>query len=228
MVTEYFINLAADLSIYMIQIHSFVFSPFAENTYILFDETKEAVAIDPGCLMQSEKETLAHFIEEKGLKVTALLQTHAHLDHVFGSAFIKRKYGVKMYMHKNELPVLASVESRCKLWGIKGYEPVEADEFIDEGDVIKFGNSSLDIVFVPGHAPGHVAFINHPQRFVIGGDVLFRGSIGRTDFPLCDHDTLIRSIETKFLTLEDDYQVYAGHMDSTTIGRERRTNPFLN
>lgn len=178
--------------------------------------------------MQSEKETLAGFIEEKGLKVTALLQTHAHLDHVFGSAFVKRKYGVKMYMHKNELPVLASVESRCKLWGIKGYEPVEADEFIDEGDVIKFGNSSLDIVFVPGHAPGHVAFINHSQRFIIGGDVLFRGSIGRTDFPLCDHDTLIRSIETKFLTLEDDYQLHAGHMDSTTIGRERRTNPFLN
>lgn len=212
----------------MIQIHYFVFSPFAENTYVLYDETQEAVIIDPGCLTQIEKETLARFIQENNLKITALLQTHAHLDHVFGSAFVKRKYGVKMYMHQKELPILDSVESRCKLWGIDGYEPVEADEWVDEGDVIKFGNSTLEVIFVPGHAPGHIAFINHAQKFVIGGDVLFRGSIGRTDFPLCDHDTLIDSIKTKFLTLEDDYQVYAGHMQPTTIGRERRSNPFLN
>ncbi|MDF7817624.1 MBL fold metallo-hydrolase [Runella sp. MFBS21] len=211
----------------MIQIQSFVFSPFQENTYILFDETHEAVIIDPGCLMQAEKETLAQFITQNRLIVKALLQTHAHLDHVFGSAFVKRKYGVKMWMHKNELPILASVENRCQLWGIRGYEPVEADEFIDEGDIISFGNSQLEILFVPGHAPGHLAFVNHAQRFVIGGDVLFKGSIGRTDFPLCDHDALINSIQTKFMTLEDDYRVYAGHMDSTTIGHERRTNPFL-
>lgn len=211
----------------MIQIQSFVFSPFQENTYVLFDETHEAVIIDPGCLMQAEKETLAQFITQNRLIVKALLQTHAHLDHVFGSAFVKRKYGVKMWMHKNELPILASVENRCQLWGIRGYEPVEADEFIDEGDIIFFGNSQLEILFVPGHAPGHLAFVNHAQRFVIGGDVLFKGSVGRTDFPLCDHEALINSIQTKFMTLEDDYRVYAGHMDSTTIGYERRTNPFL-
>lgn len=211
----------------MIQITSFVFSPFSENTYVLYDETKEAVIIDPGCLMQSEKETLANFITEKGLKVTALLQTHAHLDHVFGSAFVKRKYGVKMYMHKKELPVLEAVESRCKLWGIPGFEPVEADAFLDEGDKVTFGQSSLDVVFVPGHAPGHIAFICHPQKFVIGGDVLFKGSVGRTDFPLCDHAALLNSIRTKFFTLDDDYQVYAGHMEPTTIGYERRYNPFL-
>ncbi|WP_273215271.1 MBL fold metallo-hydrolase [Runella zeae] len=211
----------------MIQIQSFVFSPFQENTYVLFDETHEAVIIDPGCLMQAEKETLAQFVTQNRLIVKALLQTHAHLDHVFGSAFVKRKYGVKMWMHKNELPILASVENRCQLWGIRGYEPVEADEFIDEGDIISFGNSQLEILFVPGHAPGHLAFVNHAQRFVIGGDVLFKGSVGRTDFPLCDHEALINSIQTKFMTLEDDYRVYAGHMDSTTIGYERRTNPFL-
>lgn len=211
----------------MIQIQSFVFSPFQENTYVLFDETHEAVIIDPGCLMQAEKETLAQFITQNRLIVKALLQTHAHLDHVFGSAFVKRKYGVKMWMHKNELPILASVENRCQLWGIRGYEPVEADEFIDESDIISFGNSQLEILFVPGHAPGHLAFVNHAQRFVIGGDVLFKGSVGRTDFPLCDHEALINSIQTKFMALEDDYRVYAGHMDSTTIGHERRTNPFL-
>ncbi len=211
----------------MIQIISFVFSPFSENTYVLYDETKEAVIIDPGCLMQSEKETLADFIAEKGLKITALLQTHAHLDHVFGSAFVKRKYSVKMFMHKKEIPVLGAVESRCELWGIPGFEPIEADAFLEEGDKVTFGKSSLDVVFVPGHAPGHIAFICHPQKFVIGGDVLFKGSIGRTDFPLCDHAALLNSIRTKFFTLDDDYQVYAGHMEPTTIGYERRYNPFL-
>ena len=212
----------------MITIHYFTFSPFEENTYILWDETHEAVIIDPGCLAQYEKEELADFITDNKLTVKHLLQTHTHLDHVFGSAFVKRKFGVKMLMHKNELPVLSNVESRCISWGIKGYEPVEADGFIDEGDIIQFGNSTLEILFVPGHAPGHLAFINHQQKFIIGGDVLFRGSVGRTDFPLCSHADLMNSIKTKFLTLEDDYKVYPGHNDSTTIGQERRTNPFLN
>ncbi|MFD2521053.1 MBL fold metallo-hydrolase [Emticicia soli] len=212
----------------MIHIHYFTFSPFAENTYILWDETKEAVIIDPGCLAQYEKEELADFVADNQLTVKHLLQTHTHLDHVFGSAFVKRKFGVKMLMHKNEIPVLDNVESRCQMWGVKGYEPVEADGFIDEGDVIKFGNSELEILFVPGHAPGHLAFVNHAQKFVIGGDVLFRGSVGRTDFPLCSYTDLMNSIKTKFMTLDDDYKVYAGHNDPTTIGLERRTNPFIN
>ncbi len=211
----------------MINIHSFVFSPIPENTYILWDETHEAIVIDPGCLAQYEKEELADFILDNKLVVKALLQTHAHLDHVFGAAFVKRKYGVKMLMHKNEVPVLANVESRCKLWGIKGYEPVEADDFIDENDKVFFGNSTLEILFVPGHAPGHLAFVNHAQKFIIGGDVLFRGSIGRTDFPLCNHADLINSIQTQFLTLDDEYAVYSGHGEPTTIGLERKTNPFL-
>lgn len=212
----------------MIHIHYFTFSPFAENTYILWDETKEAVIIDPGCLAQYEKEELADFVADNQLMVKHLLQTHTHLDHVFGSAYVKRKFGVKMLMHKNEIPVLDNVESRCQMWGVKGYEPVEADGFIDEGDVIRFGNSELEILFVPGHAPGHLAFVNHAQKFVIGGDVLFRGSVGRTDFPLCSYTDLMNSIKTKFMTLDDDYKVYAGHNDPTTIGLERRTNPFIN
>lgn len=212
----------------MIHIHYFTFSPFSENTYVLWDETKEAVIIDPGCLAQYEKEELADFIADNQLTVKHLLQTHTHLDHVFGSAFVKRKFGVKMFMHKNELPILSDVESRCRVWGIQGYEPVEADGFIDEGDIIKFGNSELEILFVPGHAPGHIAFVNHAQKFVIGGDVLFRGSIGRYDFPLCSYTDLMNSIQTKFMTLSDDYKVYPGHNEPTTIGLERRTNPFLN
>ena len=211
----------------MIQIHSFVFSPFSENTYVLWDETNEAVVIDPGCLTQQEKEKLSSFISSKKLTVKTLLQTHAHIDHVFGSAFVKRKYGVKMLMHRNEIPVLDNVESRAKVWGIQGYEPVEADEFIDEKSVIKFGNSELSVLFVPGHAPGHLAFVNHAQKFVIGGDVLFRGSIGRTDFPLCNHADLLNSIRTQFFALPDDYTVYPGHNEPTTIGHEKRINPFL-
>ena len=211
----------------MIQIHSFVFSPFSENTYVLWDETNEAVVIDPGCLTQQEKEELSSFISSKGLTVKTLLQTHAPIDHVCGSAFVKRKYGVKMLMHRNEIPVLDNVESRARVWGIQGYEPVEADEFIDEKSVIKFGNSELSVLFVPGHAPGHLAFVNHAQKFVIGGDVLFRGSIGRTDFPLCNHADLLNSIRTQFFALPDDYTVYPGHNEPTTIGHEKRINPFL-
>ncbi len=211
----------------MIQIHYFTFSPIAENTYVLWDETKEAVIIDPGCLAQYEKEELADFVEDNQLTVKYLLQTHAHLDHVFGSAFVKRKFGVKMHMHQNEIPILADVENRCKLWGIKGYEPVEADEFIDENSAITFGNSSLEIRFVPGHAPGHLAFVNHAQKFIIGGDVLFNGSVGRTDFPYCNHQDLINSIHQQFLVLADDYVVYPGHGKPTIIGKERVSNPFF-
>lgn len=212
----------------MIQVQSFVFSPFAENTYVLYDETNEAVVIDPGCLTQSEKEKLANFITEKRLIIKHLLQTHCHLDHVFGSAYVKRKYGVKMYIHRGDLPVLAAVESRAPVWGIQGYEPVEADAFLEEGDVIYFGNAQLDVIYVPGHAPGHVAFVNHAQKFMVSGDVLFRGSIGRYDFPLCNYDDLMQSIETKLMALDDDYVVYPGHNEPTTIGHERLTNPFLN
>ena len=211
----------------MINVQSFVFSPFYENTYILWDDTLEAVIIDPGCLASYERDELSDFISDNKLTVKYLLQTHTHLDHVFGSAYIKRKYGVKMYIHKAELPILSDVENRCITWGIKGYEPVMADEFLDEGDTVKFGNSVLDIIFVPGHAPGHIAFISHADRFVIGGDCLFKGSIGRTDFPLCSHKDLISSIKNKFFALPDDYIVYAGHMDYTTIGREKKSNPFL-
>lgn len=208
-------------------VQKFVFSPLAENTYIVYDETKEGVIIDPGCLTQVEKETLKAFVVENDIKVKALLQTHAHLDHVFGSAYVKRIFDVKMYLHKDDFQVLADVENRCKMWGIPGYEPVEADELLEEGDSFEFGTTKFDIIHVPGHAPGHVAFINHAERYIIGGDCLFKRSIGRTDFPGCSHEALINSIKNKFFTLPDDYVVYAGHMDETTIGEEKVHNPFF-
>ena len=211
----------------MINIKSFTFSPFSENTYVISDETLEAVIIDPGCLAQEEKNQLKDYITENKLQVKALLQTHAHLDHVFGSAFVKRTYGVDMYLHKADEVILADVEMRCKTWGIPGYEPVISDKELNEGDKFTFGNTTFDVVHVPGHAPGHVAFICHEHSFIMGGDCLFHRSIGRTDFPFCSFEELSNSIKTKFFTLPDHYVVYAGHMQATTISEEKLHNRFL-
>ncbi|MGM9511588.1 MBL fold metallo-hydrolase [Larkinella sp. GY13] len=211
----------------MIRIQAFTFNALAENTYVLYDETREAVIIDPGCYDQQEKDILTDFIAQNGLKPVKLLNTHAHIDHVLGNAFVKRKYGVELYLHESDLPVLKSAQILAQHYGFRAYEPTEADQWLEAGQTVSFGNSELEVRFVPGHAPGHVAFVGHADRFVIGGDVLFRGSVGRTDFPLSDFDTLVHSIHTQLYTLPDDYTVYPGHMGTTTIGQEKRTNPFV-
>ena len=212
----------------MIKIKTFAFNPFQENTYLLFDETGECAIIDPGCYDDFEEKELTAFIEEKKLKPVKLLNTHCHIDHIFGNKFISDKYKLGLEIHKLDLVVLKRAEDACKLYGIPGYEvSPEPEKFIDEGDEIFFGKSKLEILFVPGHAPGHIAFVNKEQRFIIGGDVLFYGSIGRTDFPGCDHDALIRSIKNKFYTLGDDFQVMPGHGPDTNIGFEKKNNPFV-
>ncbi|UBM61009.1 MBL fold metallo-hydrolase [Marinilongibacter aquaticus] len=208
-------------------VKKFTFSPFQENTYLLYDEGGQAVVIDPGCLFQEEKEELGQYIKEQKLTLKAVLQTHTHLDHVFGSQYIKRNFKVPMWMHKADLPILEDVEKRCEMYGIPGYEPVEPDAFLEEGDVLEIGEIRLEVIFVPGHAPGHIAFVNRAEKYIIGGDCLFRESVGRTDFPLCSHSDLMHSIQTKFFSLPDDFLVYAGHMDETTIGHEKKFNPFL-
>ncbi len=209
-------------------IQAFEFSAFSENTYVIADDaTGEAVVIDPGCYEQAEKEALSRFIDGRGLTIKYLLLTHAHLDHVFGVAYVKRRYGVKTYLHERDRVIYEDVPTRCAVYGLRGYEPATIDAFLREGDQFRFGNTVLDVIFVPGHAPGHVAFVNHADHYVVGGDVLFRGSIGRTDFPFCSHTDLLRSIRTQLFTLPDDYVVYPGHMEPTTIGHEKLTNPFL-
>ncbi len=211
----------------MVTIKSFVFSPFSENTYVLSDDTKEAVVIDPGCYSQAEKEELREYIKDNNLNLKAILLTHSHLDHIFGAAYLVRQFGVDIYMHPLEKPILADFETRCKMWGIPGCEPVEATHFFEEGDTFTFGNTTLNIIHVPGHAPGHVAFIYPEDNFIISGDCLFYRSIGRTDLPMGDYDTLINSIRTKLFILPDQYTVYAGHMQPTNIGDEKKLNPFL-
>jgi glyoxylase-like metal-dependent hydrolase (beta-lactamase superfamily II) len=186
------------------------------------------VIIDPGCYVAAEQQQLKNFIEEKKLKPVRLLNTHCHVDHVAGNAFVHDTYALKPVIHKNDLPILESQERVCALYGLNCDVSPMAEEFIEEGDIIRFGNSALKVIFTPGHAPGHVVFYNAENKFVINGDVLFSGSIGRTDLPYGDFDTLEQSIKTKMYTLPDDTIVHCGHGPSTTIGKEKQSNPFVN
>ncbi len=210
----------------MIKIQQFTFNPLQESTYVLYDETKEAVIIDPGCYEKHEQEELASFIASKELKVVRLLNTHCHVDHVLGNAFVHRTYEVKLEIPKQEEAVLRSVPTMAQIYGFPAYDPIEAEVFLTEDDTITFGNSELEILFVPGHSPGHLAFVNKKQLLCMGGDVLFRMSIGRHDLPGGDYDSLIDSIHTKLFELDDDTVVYPGHGEETTIGFEKLNNPF--
>lgn len=211
----------------MITIQSFTFNPFSENTYLLYDETGEAIIIDPGCYDSGEFSALYDFIETHKLKPVRIVNTHAHIDHVLGVQAVKVKYNIPFSLHKIDEPLLKAVKTYAPNYGFPRFDEPEIDSYLIEGETVKFGNSTLKIIFVPGHAPGHVAFVSDEQRFVIGGDVLFRQSIGRTDLPGGDFETLIDSIRHKLFTLDDDYTVYAGHMGPTTIGFEKKNNPFL-
>ena len=210
----------------MIQIKKFVFNPFSENTYVVYDETLEAIIIDPGCYEREEQEELSEFIEKQNLKVVQLLNTHCHIDHVLGNQYIKDRYGVGLHIHSKDAETLLAVKVYAPAYGFTQYNEATLDGFFEEGDTILFGNSSFEVIFVPGHAPGHVAFVNKEQKICIGGDVLFDGSIGRTDLPGGNFEELIRSIHEKMFVLDDDMVVYTGHGGETTIGKEKTSNPF--
>jgi hydroxyacylglutathione hydrolase len=211
----------------MLQIKSFTFNPFQENTLVLFDETKEAVIIDPGCYEKKERDMLLAFVLKEDLMVKLLINTHCHIDHVLGNAFVKRQFNVPLVMHRDEVPVLKAVSSYASNYGFPGYEESTADKFLDENDKLEFGNISMDIFLVPGHAPGHLVFYHKDSKICVGGDTLFQNSIGRTDLPGGDHDTLLNMIKTKLFSLPDDVVVYPGHGPSTTIGHEKINNPFV-
>ena len=210
----------------MIKIDTFTFNPFMENTYVLSDDTGEAVVVDPGCYEKHEEEELASFIAENNLTVKLLLNTHGHIDHVLGNAFVQTHYKVPFWIGKEDLATLQSVEAYASNYGFPKYTAISPDHFLQEGDTVSFGNSVLDVLFVPGHSAGHIAFVNEEQRLCIGGDVLFQQSIGRTDLPGGNFETLIQSINNKFFPLPDDTVVYSGHGPSTTIGHEKAHNPF--
>ncbi|MFC5268977.1 MBL fold metallo-hydrolase [Adhaeribacter terreus] len=203
------------------------FNPFAENTYLLHDETKECVIVDPGCYDAAEKAKLKQFISDNGLKVVKLLNTHCHIDHVLGNKFVADTYNVGLEIHEADLPTLKAIPSYAPNYGFTNYEEVLPTTFLAENDIVSFGKTELKVIFAPGHAPGHVVFYDEKGKNLIGGDVLFQRSIGRTDLPGGDFDTLINSIKTKLFTLPEDVKVYPGHGPSTTIGEEKRENPFL-
>lgn len=211
----------------MLNVQPFTFNPVQENTYVVYNDAKECCIIDPGCYFASEEQLLTDFIESNGLRPIYLLNTHCHLDHVFGNRFVAKKYGLPLYLHKLEKQVLDLAPVSGQMWQLP-FDNYDGElKFIDEGDTISIGNEQLEILFTPGHSPGHVCFYSKEHKFLIGGDVLFQGSVGRTDLPGGDFSTLEESIKTKLYTLPEDVIVHPGHGESTTIGEERKTNPFV-
>ena len=194
----------------------------------MYDETKECVIIDPGCYSSEEENILSSFISSQGLTPVKLLNTHCHIDHVLGNNFVASKYDIDLEMHEKDLPTLHATPEYGHLYGFHIAVSPDPKTLLNEGDVIEFGHSELEVRFTPGHSAGHIVFIASDDKFVIAGDVLFYGSIGRTDLPGGDYDTLINSIRSKLLPLSDDFKVYPGHGPVTTIGFERINNPFLN
>lgn len=211
----------------MCSLQIFANNPFEENTYVLYDETNECAIIDPGMYTASEQNAVVNFIRQNALKPVALLNTHCHIDHVLGNKLVFDLYGLKPQFHKGELDVLEAVVAYAPQLGLR-YEPSALpDEFLPEEGWVTFGNTSLQLIFCPGHSPAHLCFYDERANQLIGGDVLFRGSIGRTDLPGGNHELLITNIREKLFTLPDDCVVYPGHGAETTIGFEKQCNRFF-
>ena len=205
----------------------FTFNPFQENTYILSDETRQCIIIDSGCYDSNEKDELSSFIENQKLKPVKLLNTHCHIDHVLGNKFVADKYKLQLELNFLEIPLIRAVADYAPQYGIFCEPSPEPFALLNENDIVKFGNSELKVLFTPGHSPGSICFYAEKDKIIISGDVLFQMSIGRTDLPGGDYDTLIKSIREKLFTLPGDVKVYPGHGPVTTIGYEKSNNPFL-
>ncbi len=204
-----------------------VFNPFQENTYILYDETKECIIVDAGCNGAAEIDALVNFIDSKGLKPVKLVNTHCHVDHVLGISALVKKYNIPFEAHEKEIPYLEIAVTNGKVYGFVVEQPPMPTKTIKDGDVVKFGNSELKVFDVPGHSFGSVALYSEPDNFVIVGDVLFKGSIGRTDLLGGDYDQLMKSIFGKLMVLDGGTIVFPGHGPETNIGSELVSNPFL-
>lgn len=205
----------------------FTFSSWSENTYILYDDSKECIILDPGCSTSSEEQSLVDFIIANDLTPVKLVNTHCHIDHVLGNKFVSDKYNLPLTAHKGEQIVLDNMVDIAKVYGVDYTKSPDITIFLEEGEFLSFGHTQLEIYFTPGHSPASLSFFHRPSKQLIAGDVLFKGSIGRTDLPGGNMDTLIASIKNKFYPLGDDVIVYNGHGPNTTIGNEKRTNPFL-
>ncbi len=205
----------------------FTFNDFQENTYVLYDDTGECMIVDPGIHNEIEEIQFSEFLIARGLTPKILFNTHCHLDHVFGNQYVADKYDLKLMSHKGEQVVLDFVPKMCEMYGIAYKGSPDIDIFVEEGEVIEFGNQKLKAILTPGHSPASLSLYNADSHILIAGDVLFKGSIGRTDLPGGDYDTLIQVVKEKIFTLPDETVVYPGHGPSTTVGVEKQTNPFF-
>lgn len=211
----------------MLTVKVFSFNPVEENTYVLYNEKKECCIIDPGCYFPEEEEKLKEFIDENALKPVLLLNTHCHLDHVFGNKFVHDTWGLILHIHPKEKPLLDMAPASGEMWQLPFNSYQGELVYLEGGSAINVGIDKLDILFAPGHSPGHICFFDEADGFAISGDVLFNGSVGRTDLPGGDFNTLVNSIQTQLFTLPDDTKIYPGHGPMTTIGFEKMNNPFV-
>ena len=210
----------------MLEIQSFIFGPFQENTYVVHDHRAEGIIVDPGCTQASEQQQLQQYVESRGLKITRIVNTHCHIDHVLGNQYAKTQFKAPLWIPEGEEEVYKAVQVYAANYGFPWYQEAEIDGFLNEKQQLLVGDTAFEILFVPGHSPGHLAFYQPQAKICLGGDVLFNGSIGRTDLPGGDYQTLIDSIHRKIFTLGDDVTVYSGHGPTTTVGHEKKTNPF--
>jgi glyoxylase-like metal-dependent hydrolase (beta-lactamase superfamily II) len=211
----------------MMTVHTFTFNALQENTYVVFDESKECAIVDPGCYDNEERKELDDFIESNKLIPRLLLNTHCHVDHVLGNFFVSQKYNLAVQTSEIEEAQLRSVKLYAPVYGFASYQESTIGKYLKEGDILMFGKSELSVLFVPGHSPGHLAFLNLEQKICLAGDVLFRNSIGRSDLPGGNYAHLEKSIKTKLYTLPNDITIFPGHGPTTSIGFEKVSNPYV-
>lgn len=209
------------------KIKTFTFNPFQENSYVLYNDDKDCIIIDPGCSTESERQELKSFIVSQDLKPQILVNTHCHIDHVLGNAFVQKEWGLPLLIHSGERPLLEASPALAELYAVAIPEIPEDIQYLDDMEELAIGNNRLKILFTPGHSPAHICLYDAESEILIAGDVIFRESIGRTDLPGGDYNTLINSIETVLWKLPDHTIVFPGHGPSTTIGYEKENNPFL-
>jgi hydroxyacylglutathione hydrolase len=211
----------------MLQIQGFTFNPFQENTYLIINEQKLCWIVDPGMYDSSETNALFSYIEDNGLKPQSIINTHTHIDHILGVTEVIKKYNIPFGVNEKDMPVLNAAVASAMMFGLSFSNPPKPTFFIADSETMQLGDDTIEVRFAPGHSPGSVVFYHAAGNWVLGGDVLFQGSIGRTDLPGGNYDTLINSIKTQLFTLPDETVVYSGHGPATDIGNEKAYNPFL-
>jgi glyoxylase-like metal-dependent hydrolase (beta-lactamase superfamily II) len=212
----------------MLQLYSFVFNPFSENTFIIYDETRKCVIIDPGCSSPSEVDELLGFIDLHQLEPIMVINTHGHIDHIIGNEPVKKHYGIQAAAHPEVKNDFVRSRQQAMMFGMPLMEECKLPEIeLEDCEIIQVGNGNLEVISTPGHAQGSISLYAQVEGWVFTGDALFCRSIGRTDFPGGNFETLRESIRTRLFTLPNDTEVFCGHGESTTIGEEKDFNPYV-